>query len=95
MLRSSTGETRELLGERASRERTTDPTQDYASRTNHDQMESEGPVHMEPIASEEKSAEVYLKRNAIKPDAREGSLFQEPAEESLDSYPAALLPSEY
>ena len=52
-----------VLGERASRERTADPTQDYASRTYHDRMESRGPVHMEPIASEEKSAEVYFLSN--------------------------------
>ena len=94
MLRSSTRETRELLGERASRERTTDPTQDYASRTNHDRMESGGPVHMEPIASEKKKCGSLfsLKRNTKKPDAREGSLFQEPAEEfrQLPSSASAL-----
>ena len=96
MLCSSTRETRELLGERASRERTTDPTQDYTSRTNRDRMESGGPVHLELIASEEKSAEVYLLSNGTLKSRIPGraALFKSP-QKSLDSYPAALLPSEY
>ena len=96
MLCFLTRETRELLGERASTERTTDPTQDYASRTNHDQMESGGPVHMEPIASEEKRAEVYFLSNGTLKSRMPGraAFFKSP-QKSSDSYPAALLPSKY
>ena len=80
----------------AFRERTTDPTQDYASQTNHDRMESGGPVHMEPIASEEKSAEVYfLSNGTLKSQMPGRAAFFKSPQKSLECYPAALLPSEY